>query len=171
MLYDLLNRDLTSFDVRAVPATIGLQAQQKLSLPTAEAWWMECLMRGYVHLSQHGAEGFLGDWAEQVTTDILYASYTAFAKGAMDRHPLLRETFGAFMARMGAEKRRLNKAVISETHHGSVIGNRPHGYHLGTLENARAAFCRVTRLSVDWPSEGIEDAAPAAPAPHKKAKY
>ena len=171
MLYDLLNRDLTGFDVRAVPTTTGLQEQQKLSLPTADAWWMECLMRGHVYLSPHGTDGFLGDWAEQVSTDILYASYTAFAKGAMDRHPLLRETFESFMAKMGAEKRRLNKALIADGFNSPVFGNRPHGYHLGTLESAQAAFCRVTRLAIDWPSAGVEDAAPAAPTPCKKAKY
>ena len=52
MLHDLLRRDLTGFDVRDVPETEGLQEQKKLSLGTADAWWMDVLHRGYVYKIQ-----------------------------------------------------------------------------------------------------------------------
>jgi hypothetical protein len=48
MLYDLLHMNLSSFNVRAVPVTAALQDQRKLSLPVPEAWWRDCLERGYV---------------------------------------------------------------------------------------------------------------------------
>jgi hypothetical protein len=41
MLHDLLQIDLTTFNLRRVPVTDRLQQQKKLSLDTSNAWWLE----------------------------------------------------------------------------------------------------------------------------------
>ena len=80
MLDELLHRDLTLFNVRDVPDSVGLQEQKKLSLPTPEAWWMDTLHRGCVWKSKLGLEDYFGEWHDVVTTEVLFASYTEFAR-------------------------------------------------------------------------------------------
>jgi hypothetical protein len=43
MLSDLLRVNLTTFNVRRVPTTDGLQQQKKLSLSTDKTWWLDVL--------------------------------------------------------------------------------------------------------------------------------
>ncbi len=66
MLDELQHRDLTNFNVRDVPDTEGLQEQKKLSLKTAEAWWLDVLHRGYVYKSKLGKEDYFGEWHDIV---------------------------------------------------------------------------------------------------------
>jgi hypothetical protein len=163
MLHDLLAFDLSTFNVRAVPVTAGLQHQKKMSLPTAEAWWMDVLHRGYVFRSRHGLEEVFGVWHDEVTTDILFDSYFEFATKAHERHPLAREAFGQFMVKVGAKPARPRNALVGEhitdvenqygasTRKAAVIRKaRAWGYHLGTLETSRSDFCKATRLTVEW---------------------
>ncbi len=162
MLHDLMQINLTTFNVRRVPTTDGLQQQKKLSLPTDKAWWLDVLHRGYVFRSRLGLEHFFGRWEEEATTELLYASYTEFAERHRERHPLSRERFGCFMVSLGTKPKRLSSAAIGEhvadvkTPYGTTrkpqvaLHPRPPGYHLGTLETARAAFTTMTGLPIDW---------------------
>ena len=120
MLHDLLARDLTGFNVRAVPTTEGLQRQQKLSLPTTEAWWQDCLARGYVFRSKLGLEKHFAEWMPEVSTELLFASYTEFAERRRERHPLSRETLGRFMRKMEAQPKRLSPAAGGRAPDGRV---------------------------------------------------
>ena len=166
MLHDLLNYDLTFFNHRDPPKTGGLQTQKKMSLPSAEAWWLEVLHRGYVHELKLGLEAHFSQWHEQMATDILFKSYEAFAKAHGDRRrPLHREAFGKFMVRMGA-KAIYSRNVVTGEHIADVdnpyggtsrkaelvTATRAYGYALGDLEGARASFVRVAG-HVDWPSD------------------
>lgn len=169
MLFDLLNMDLSSFNVRAVPSTEGLQTQRKLSLPIPELWWKDCLERGYVFRSRIGLEDVFGKWIEEASTELLFASYVEFAEKRRERHPLSRETLGRFLVRMGLKTKRLQNAIIGEhivdesnIHGGTsrvskaVKHPRPSGYSIGTLDISREAFTRATKLEVEWPDKGIE---------------
>ena len=75
MLHDLMNLDLTFFNVRKVPETEGLRAQRKLSMSIPEAWWTDVLHRGYVYRSKLGLEDHFAEWHAQVSTEVLFASY------------------------------------------------------------------------------------------------
>jgi hypothetical protein len=170
LLHDLMNHDLTNFNVRAVPATDALQTQKKLSLGTSESWWMDVLYRGYVFESRLGLEDYFCVWHAEMSTEVLFSSYQTYAKGRHERHPMNRETFGRYMVNMvGAKSARLSNAVIGEhmtdaeetSMHGKrsvrtaelVKQPRPWGYVLGTLENARTAFAKATSLDGGWPTE------------------
>jgi hypothetical protein len=102
MLRDLLQDDLSGFDHRTVPTTEGLIEQRKLSLPIPEQWWMDCLSRGFVFVSKHGNEDYFGKWYEQLATELLFDSYSAFSAQHKDRDPLNREAFGRFLPRWAA---------------------------------------------------------------------
>ena len=58
---------------------------------------MDCLQRGYVYRSKLGLEDYFAEWHEEISTEVLYDSYSAFAQHARERHPLSREAFGKFM--------------------------------------------------------------------------
>jgi hypothetical protein len=172
MLYDLQHRDLSNFNVRDVPQTEALRIQRQYSLPDDVAWWQQVLWRGYVYKSTIGLEDVFGHWVEEVSSDLLRASYQAFAKENRQRHPLNEITFGKFMNKTGALSKYLTKPIIGETRrdkmtenggisHEAVIMKAPGqkgGYHLGTLDAARAAFNEITGLKVEWP-EGDKEGA------------
>ncbi len=162
MLHDLLTHDLTTFNVRAVPVTDGLQQQRKLSLPTTETWWKDCLERGYVFRSRLGLEETFAKWREDVSTELLFASYMEFAKERGERHPMSRETIGRFLVKMGCNPKRLRNSPVGEhiTDEPAAFGTqrkakpvihpRPPAYSLGALGHARSAFIEVTGLHIDW---------------------
>ena len=168
MLHDLLAIDLTNFNVRAVPVTEGLQQQRKLSLPTAEGWWKDCLERGYVFRSRLGLEDYFGIWHEEVATELLFASYSEFADKRRERHPMSREAMGKFLHHVGFKPIRSRHAVIGEhIVDESLFGGmhrvakvikhpRPPGYSIGNIASARDAFTSATGLSIAWPDDGEE---------------
>jgi hypothetical protein len=173
MLYELQHHDLTGFDVRSVPDTVGLQEQKKLSLGTSEAWWVDVLHRGYVYRSKLGLEDHFGTWRDVETTEVLFASYSEFAKAKGERHPIAREAFGKFMVTMGASPSRYRNGVVGE-HVTDVSVNtygdtkrmaalikkeQVHGYKLGTLRGARDAFADTTKLTVAWEASDEDDEA------------
>jgi hypothetical protein len=171
MLHDLLHHDLTGFNVRRVPDTDGLQEQRKLSLGTSEAWWLDVLHRGYVFKSKLGLESFFGEWHAAMTTEMLFGSYSEFAKGRNERHPMNREAFGKFMVKMGAKPVKPRNAVTGEriadvqTTFGTtrkaelVKQERATGYSIGVLMQARRVFGTATGLSPAWPSEAPDEEA------------
>ena len=168
MLHDLLARDLSGFNPRRIPVTEGLQDQRMLSLGTSERWWLDCLHRGYVFKSRLGMESFFSEWHAELSTEVLFASYEAFARDRHERHPMAREAFGRFMAAMGGKPARYRNAVVGEamtdaenpyggtTRKASLVRkDRSTGYYIGTLAEARTAFTWVTKLRPGW--EGDQD--------------
>lgn len=170
MLHELLHRDLSNFNVRNFPVTGGLQTQRKLTLPIPESWWLDVLQRGYVFRSRMGLDEHFCQWFADVSTELLFASYSAFADARRERHPLSRETFGRFMRGMKAQPRRLYNAPIGEhitdvqtafgsTRQAAVLRHpRPAGFHLGELDLARLDFVRATGLAVEWADESADAA-------------
>ena len=166
MLRDLLDHDLTNFNVRCVPVTEGLHVQRALSLGVPESWWLDVLYRGFVWQSKLGLEAWFGDWHETVSTSLLYDSYSCHAQRKHDRHPLHREAFGKFMVSMGCQRTQPGSLTTGEhmtdvkTIYGSsrqaarIEKTRAMGYKIGTLAEAREAFVKKTGLATVWPEEG-----------------
>jgi len=153
MLHDLRKIKLTNFKVGDVPQTEGLQEQKKLSLKTEERWWQDVLSRGYVWRSKHGLEDKFCVWHERLTTDLLFTAYLDYAK--RDRHPLSREQFGEFMQHMGAQHKQFTKGIRGERKGelGPEVDwdrERPYGYLLGALADARKGFEEATGLKIAW---------------------
>jgi hypothetical protein len=118
---------------------------------------------GYVFRSRLGLEALFTQWHNEVSTELLFASYTEFAERHHERHPMSRETMGRFLRRMGAKPKRLNRSPIGEhlTDEVDPFGRthrvakpfenpRPMGYSLGTLELARQGFTEATGLHIEW---------------------
>lgn len=176
MLHDLLALDLSGFNVRAVPTTEGLQRQRKLSLPTTEAWWLDCLERGYVFRSRLGLEAEFAAWHAKVTTELLFASYVEFAKARGERRILSREALGRFFVGIGAKAGRWRNGVVGEhlTEETNMHGGKsrvakllrrdlPTGYQFGDLDVARTGFVQETGLTITWDGGSQEDLDPPEP--------
>lgn len=173
MLEELLHRDLTNFNVRDVPDSEGLQEQKKLSLGIPENWWMDVLQRGYVYKSKYGLEDHFGQWRDFETTEVLFASYSEFAKTRNERRLMTREALGTFMGKMAGGRPRRRRNVVIGEHMTDVPINQSGsekrrqaklitkasatGYLFGTLEDAQSAFCDATKLPVDWETD-LEEA-------------
>jgi hypothetical protein len=166
MLHDLLRHDLGGFNVRDVPETEALQKQKKLTLPVPESWWLDVLHRGYVWKSKLGLEDTFSIWHDVLSTELLYMSYMEFAQQHRERHPLDRESFGRFMARMKCRHGQFRGLIVGE-HMEDNLGrrqanairqkDRSYGYRLGKLDIARAGFIAATNLPVDWQDNVSED--------------
>ncbi|WP_036285541.1 primase-helicase family protein [Methylocystis sp. ATCC 49242] len=182
MLYDLQRVDLTAFDVTDIPKTEGLKRQKTLSLDPCTAWMFEVLHRGYVYESKHGLPEFL-EWRDDLSKDLWFKSYVAYANSRRDRHTLNREDFGRRLLEMGVDgTRRTRHAVIGEGHARGVsaiqiadedgdtkvmarfafepIRTQPGSratpiYQYGpTLAEAREKFAQATGLTPDWGDDG-----------------
>jgi hypothetical protein len=174
MLYDLLHRDISGWRAQPVPDTAGLQAQKQLSLKTEEAWWLAVLLRGYVFESKMGLVYFRG-WEDKVTTELLYASYTSYTASRHERHPLDRSLLGKFLVHVGCKSRRLAHRVVGERYNltgagtkeaAPIIEDRPYGYLIGALKDARDTFASTTGITVDWQDDAPDDTSDA-PLPRK----
>jgi len=166
MLHDLLRRDLKDVDLRAVPVTDALKEQRKRSADAATAWWVECLGRGWVFDSELGLEGHWQRWHDFVPTEVLFASYKQYCHEHHERRPLSRELFGGWMREIGANPGRMRTQPVGEhltdetvpAPSGSytrrvarlIMHDHPHGYTVGTLDDARDAFEKWSHLDVEW---------------------
>jgi len=99
MLFDLLCRDLSNFDPRAVPLTEPLAIQKLHSLDTLHRWWMTCLERGFIWRSRFGVRLFR-DWFEFCTTELLMGSYLQWCDLSRLYQRQTRQELGEFMTKM-----------------------------------------------------------------------
>jgi len=171
-VHDLLNRDISTFNVRDVPQTEGLQQQRHLSLETLDAWWFDCLERGYVFRSKIGLEEVFSVWGDHISTELLHASYMEFAKARNERHLKNRAHLGRHLTELGGKAQRQSDGITGE-HFAEALdsagrpiqraqpvrGLRPPGYRFGTLDTARQAFVDKTKISVVW-DNGAADPEP-----------
>jgi hypothetical protein len=153
MLHELMHRDISNFNHRRAPDTGALQDQKMQSLPTDLAWWQAVLQRGYVYESKLGLEDYFSEWHEWMATEVLFKSYTEFAKAKGERQIKNRVHFGRAMHDFGATPSRPKIGVVGERLRPDVIRipetiekHLPTGYKLGTLEQAMRAFEDATGI-------------------------
>jgi hypothetical protein len=175
MLSELLRRDISGFDVRDFPETGELREQKALSLPSLDRWWLDVLARGYLYESRHGTPWFR-DWHEFYSTALLMNSYLQWCtkNRPFDRKNI--NQLGTFLSKIYQAKRpdgeypayeiesidrSETREIVSKT--GTVLSpgrsldevaivykNRPHGYGVGELVEARVRFSEM-REGIDMP--------------------
>jgi len=103
-----------------------------------------------------------------MSTELLFASYSEFAKAKSERHPDTRETLGRFFVSLGAKAKRKRGGIVGEhladeqSVHGGFIRKakpvqaaQPCGYVFGPLNDARSAFATRTKTGGIW-DNGLE---------------
>jgi hypothetical protein len=163
MLYDLLRRDISGFEVRDVPQTAALATQRLLSLSSLESWWATVLSRGFLYESRHGAP-HLAEWHEFAATELLWNSYQQWAGKTRPTKRQPREALKRFMTQMYEHERPRAGGPYAIREHEQLHGlqvdkmtdevtnldevaihwqDRPRGYRFGTLEEAQDRFLVV----------------------------
>jgi hypothetical protein len=176
MLHDLLNYDLSGFDVRQVPQTEALADQKRHSLESLHAWWLAVLHRGFVYRSRHGAPMFT-HWDDFVTTELLYRSYLQWCAETRASRPMSRIQLGVMMKGLYQSSRPSRLYPVYEIEDMALDEKKPAvlkpdqcGYSVGSLDEARTVFIKKTGIIFDWgsddtpdepnePDESVEDAA------------
>jgi hypothetical protein len=158
MVYDLLRRDISTFDHRAIPKTQALAEQQKLSRDSLDCWWSDVLDRGFIWRSPLGVEKFAA-WFEFATTHLLDSSYRQWCRDNNVSRLASRVILGKrFHEMYGPTERRRNEIIgeverplPSTPEHKLIItsNNQMPGYVLGPLEEARVRFAQVRNIDLD----------------------
>ena len=87
-MYDLQERDLTNFNVRAKPSTVALLEQKLMSLGSIERWWHNCLEYGeFEFIDVHGKIVTSGRWTDFHETSSLVKYVMEFSGGKLFRKP------------------------------------------------------------------------------------
>lgn len=116
MLHDLLNLDLTGFDIRDIPVTSALIEQQQLSAPGEVQWALD--------LAEEAGPLF----GTTVSSRTLYEAYEAHSKAMGARRPMSRVGFGKWLGSLG-----LRPAQVGPTN------ARTNGWKLPTADRFRLA--------------------------------
>lgn len=155
MLHDLLQRDLSEFDVYAVPKTKALTDQKLHSLRGVQAWLRDCLQSA-------GIEGD-DEWNEAglvITKGRAYTAYGAWSARAHEYAPSSMAVCGKTIKKMLVDcvkEQRLRKKEPS-----AELANGVGSWNLGTsterarewvfapIAECRAAFEKFMNAKIDW---------------------
>lgn len=99
MMYELLKRDLSNFNMRDVPKTDELKDQQKMSVDTIDEWLMECCEAGILvdgTVNQYNPPS-LGAWVHGGEITAIYSKWCSTNK----RHKENGIVFGKHMVKLG----------------------------------------------------------------------
>lgn len=142
LLHYLQHFELSGFDVRKAPETVGLRNQKLASLRGINRWWFDRLLSGEV-----GSNFAITPWGNgwhSIDCDELRGDYMTFMRGfRFDGDPLDAATFGKRFREMvpKMEKRRRGGR-----------GDRSYTYRLPPLILARQCFAEWLGSPVDWES-------------------
>lgn len=153
-LYDMLRRDLSTFDPRNPPATAALQEQKLASLRGVDGWWASVLAAAEEADPEMGAN--LREWSADaakraVPKADVYGDYVRYVEAA-GRREFRPDPETLFWRRL-----KTMCPGLSEARPGTG-SNRQRVVVLPTLGEARAAFERHMGGSVPWNLDGVERA-------------
>lgn len=140
-MHDLLERDLSSFNVRVKPSTAALLEQKLLSLGPIERWWHNCLEYGEVEsIDEHGKIATSGKWTDFHETSSLVKYVMEFSGGKLFRKPTPKDIVST-----------LTKICPSITKGQETTGGfRRRGLWLPKLHVARKEFETYIGGSLSW---------------------
>jgi hypothetical protein len=149
LLFELLNYDLTNFNVRKVPKTKALQEQKLLSMSPDQEWWYSKLQEGILLPGQN-------HWEQEVQKNDLLEDYLEYMRkiGIMRRSNAT--TLGKFLMHVCPEgyPASVQKWVESPEYDRSgferLKKHRPYFYSFPTLENCRNYFRDCFGYDLEW---------------------
>ena len=148
LLYALMSRDVSGFNVRQIPQTEALKDQKIRSLSEEEEWW-------YAKLRDGRALDEIDGWPEHVHVTHLCYDFTTYCKlwGTTARSNSTK--LGRFMSRVCPRGHALRSQLSGAHMVMQPDGikreiNRPHVYALPTLEACRAKWDELFGGPYDW---------------------
>lgn len=142
-LHDLLIRDISKFQVRAVPQTAALHEQKLLSLNVEEEWWFQKLEDGQL---LRGARADDDAWPDKVRKDALVDDYIDYTRRFNVSRRGNQTALGRFLGRVCPKLTTVQQAATWEEPAGQgftrTMKGRAYFWVLPTLAEARAAWVR-----------------------------
>lgn len=139
MMRDLLDLDLTNFDVRDKPDTDELVNQKLHSLPPLHKWWLDRLTRGYIDPSDAGG------WPSFVSTHILVLEAQTYLSGLPRHTPCDSRAIWDVLRKVCPSARKIQQSAA-----GSSPNGRERGAALSDLATCRRDFEAYIGGSVSW---------------------
>jgi len=148
LLYDLLNFDLSTINVRLIPKTNALLEQKLRSLDSVESWWFERLQSGLT--TRKGWE-----WRELIPVETLFRDYIAQAEMIGVRRKSEMTAFGIKIRKLvpGLRKER-GQPEAEDIETAGSTERRVRCYVLPPLEVCREAYEMMLGQPVDWGETG-----------------
>lgn len=145
LLYKLLNRDLSTFNVWNMPETQALRDQKLISMRNEEKFWFQCLSEGRQRATDH-------EWLENMPTEDMHNYYLLFCEVQKINRIMTRNEFFRWlefsMLPEGYGKRSKKRVRIS----GSSSTSPRSVMHLPNLKTCREFFSTKYADGIDWDS-------------------
>lgn len=159
MIYDMLEYDISEYEVRDIPQTKALMDQKNQSLDTLDRWLRDILERGFVFISKYGVTEFK-NWIEWVSRDLMIASYLQWCSKNRVNYPASGIMLGKRLRSVYPFNRSSREEIIGEVEamvSSYTIGTsdpvvrkaRPDGFRLGDLDTARETFAQVRGVAIE----------------------
>lgn len=163
-LYEMLNMDLSRYEIRDIPETKGLSDQRAQSLPSIGQWWMDVLEREKIYYPKHAIDQVKA-WYEVVSVELLWLSYSQYCEEMRVRSPQNRVELGKFMSKIYEKKRTRELLIIGEEpakrHEPAMAiysksSEQTYCYKIGTVEQAKNSFSTAMKIQLPSPTELID---------------
>jgi hypothetical protein len=138
--HDLLEMDLSDFNVRKKPNTNELLEQKLFSLNPFAHWWHECLIQGVIHEDDDW-------WPDFVSTAEAINGIMDVAGGRIYRKPSPRSVV--------QEMKKLCPSAKNDQK--QKYGTRNRGFTLPSLQQARDEFEAYIGAPIEWPPLSADD--------------
>jgi hypothetical protein len=130
LLWEMLNFDLTTVDLRSIPKTEALLEQKFASFTSEQTWYFELLMNGQLP-GEPGCSGVINTCLVSNLID----SYITHATKQGARRRSSEVQFGIFMTK--------TLPGLRKTRGRSTTGKRQYVYHFPPLPDCRATFAEM----------------------------
>jgi len=158
MLHELLNRDISGFDVRRVPKTAELLEQQFESLDPMDSWWLDKLMDARLFPDDDGS------WTDRPPSARLFTDFCKQKKPPAHQIKSFQTKLGLRLQKSwgAAKSKNTNVTYYVPTDRLDDLGERitvkeiGSVYWLRPLEGCRAAFEKYLGQPIDWPGSEQE---------------
>lgn len=149
LLHLLMTRDISNFDVRAVPKTAMLQSQKELSMKGEADWWFEKLQDGCL-LEDHEV------WEHEISKTDLQYNFVEYIKNFSNTSRSNQVRLAHFLKRVlpkGFPKtiRRRQAKEIKLMNGSTFVSERPRYYVFPPLEICRESWDESNGSKTTWP--------------------
>lgn len=160
MLYELMQYDLSDFNVYDIPRTEELGRQREESMPIEERWWLHCLRERTQTPSTLNKDTTRG-WEERVETSRLRESLAYFSRGERRENDVTSRVDGrlrAVFSKYGGA------GLIVPCRYRSVVGaaQAARGWRFAPYEKCVESFKLATGGIIDTDMGEIENVIPLA---------
>jgi Family of unknown function (DUF5906)/Primase C terminal 2 (PriCT-2) len=147
MLYDLLQMDLSNFNIRAVPKSAAKTEQKLLTQTGTEAWLFEILQDGAVTKSSQGFRHTISKWdgtGMQISRDEAYDAFLQSSQERREYKPRSKEWWSR-------DLRKILKDCVSDERPRKDNPNRNRFLIFGPLNECRNAYGEFAHADdIDW---------------------